>query len=54
MCQCIVVDCLNAKCNQRFQRRLLDEHVDNECEYTEIDCKVCEKKVERKKWDDNR
>ena len=53
-CANVVVDCHNVKCNQRFQRHLLDDHVVNECEYTEIDCKVCEKKVERKKWDDHR
>ena len=53
-CANVVVDCSNVKCNQRLQRRLLDEHVDNECDYIEIDCKVCEAKVERKNWGDHR
>ena len=50
-CANVVVDCRNVQCNRRLQRRLLDEHVVNECEYTKVLCELCGIYVEKKNLD---
>ena len=54
ICPNVVIDCLNVQCNRRLQRRLLDEHVDNECEYTKVLCEICGIYVEKKNLDMHR
>ena len=47
-CNCITIDCPNIECGLRFQRWRLNEHIDYECEYAKIDCRLCNTQVERK------
>ena len=50
-CSNVVVDCRNVQCNRRLRRCQLDEHVDNECEYTKVLCELCGTYVEKKNLD---
>ena len=52
LCKEKVVPCHNEGCTQTMKRRMIDDHVEDDCEYTEVSCKYanigCEVKLKRK------